>query len=181
MYPCIHVSIRLRDKHADRSTLYKTADNLRALTTAAGATLIINDDVALAKHCAADGVHVGQDDTSAREARSQLGQSAIVGVSAGTIDEAEQAIADGADYIGVGCVFKTATKLDAGQPIGTQTLHDIVQVVNGRVPVVAIGGVSIQNAKLCRDVGANGVAVVSAVMNADRPDTAAAALFDVWQ
>lgn len=121
----------------------------------------------------ADGVHVGQDDQNVAEVRRVLGDNAIVGVSAGTCDEAERAILDGADYIGVGSVFGTRTKKDAGTPIGPQGLVRIVECVHHRLPVIAIGGVNEQNASQCWRAGADGVAVISAIMQSEQPGVVA--------
>lgn len=149
---------------------------LRAITRAADVAFVVNDDVALAQQLGADGVHVGQEDVGARAARLSLGPSAIVGVSAGTVEEAERAIADGADYLGVGSVFATASKPDAGSPIGPEQLADIVCAVRGRVPVVAIGGISEENAQLCWEAGVDGVAVISAIMKSRNPGKSASHL-----
>lgn len=129
---------------------------------------VVNDDARLAVELGADGVHVGQDDWSVGEARRVVGEGGIVGVSAGTVEEAERAIADGADYVGVGAVFATGTKADAGCPIGPEGLQHIVKCVRRRIPVVAIGGISPDNARACWNAGADGVAVVSAIMRSER-------------
>lgn len=142
---------------------------LRQLTLDAGIAFVVNDNIELAYEVGADGVHVGQEDRNVKEARMMLGPDAIIGVSAGTGEEAEQAIADGADYLGVGCVFGTASKPDAGAPIGARGLQAAVRAARGRVPVVAIGGVQCNNVHECWRVGADGVAVVSAIMQSDGP------------
>lgn len=149
---------------------------LREITRAHDAAFLVNDSIELAAALRADGVHLGQDDAPVRAARAALGPAAIVGVSAGTPAEAARAVADGADYVGVGAVFATATKADAGAAIGPAGLERVVAAVRGRVPVIAIGGIDAANAALCARAGADGVAVVSAVMGADRPAEAAAAL-----
>lgn len=132
--------------------------------------------MSLAAALCADGVHLGQDDAGVGAARAALGARAIVGVSVGSAREAERAVADGADYVGVGCVFGTATKSDAGDAIGARGLADVAAQVRGRVPVVAIGGIDERNAAACVRAGADGVAVVGAVMKSERPAEAAAAL-----
>lgn len=154
-------------------------NELRAITRAAGVTLIVNDNIELARLLKADGVHLGQDDEPVVKARAILGVNAVVGVSVGTCGEAEKAIANGADYIGVGCVFGTKTKRDAGKAIGVEGLREVVRCVNGRIPVVAIGGVTVENAELCKRVGADGVAVVSAVMGSEKPGEVARELAEV--
>lgn len=139
---------------------------------------MINDDVQLAKAVGADGVHVGQEDSSVQEARKTLGSDAIIGVSAGSFEEAERAIKDGADYIGVGSIYATQSKPDAGEPIGVDALSRIVQTVARRIPVVAIGGIDVGNVLPCWRAGVGGVAVVSAVMMAEHPDVVASQLYD---
>lgn len=170
---------RLREKGVGRKESVVLGEELRAITKAAGVWFIVNDDIELARLIRADGVHLGQDDAPVAKARGVLGADAIVGVSVGTCAEAERAIADGADYIGVGCVFGTGTKVDAGAAIGVEELCRVVQFVDGRIPVVAIGGVDAGNAALCREAGADGVAVVSAVMKSERPGEVAGRLAEV--
>jgi thiamine-phosphate pyrophosphorylase len=139
------------------------------LTRRAGALLIVNDDPELAAQINADGVHVGQGDADLETARVLVGAGRLVGVSVGNVAEADRAIADGADYIGVGPVFATNTKADARPPLGLGRLMEIVDAVAGRVPVVAIGGINEGNCGGCACVGADGVAVISIVMSANDP------------
>lgn len=147
--------------------------NLRKATNRAGALLIVNDNVELAEAIEADGLHVGQEDTAASQVR---GRVRILGVSAGNAREADAAIRDGADYVGVGAVFGTTTKSDAGEPIGLDGLRRVVEAVDGRCKVVAIGGVNLDNVEECARAGADGVAVVSAVMAATDPAIAVAGI-----
>lgn len=156
--------IQLRDKTGSTRHLIEVGRALRELTRSAGATFIVDDraDVALAVD--ADGVHVGQDDLPATDARRIVGAGRIVGVSAGSVAEALQAERDGADYIGVGSVFATGSKPDAGAPIGLDGLARIARAVS--IPVVAIGGINAGNAADCIAAGASGVAVISAVVGA---------------
>lgn len=173
---CTKRTRRLREKNVSRDESLQLGRKLRLLTSSHHAAFVVNDDIALAKELAADGVHLGQDDASVAEARETLGDDAIVGVSAGTPEEAEMAIRDGADYVGVGAVFETATKADAGEAIGEEGLAKVVRTVDGRIPVVAIGGVGVGNAGVCRRAGADGVAVASAVMKSARPGEVASEL-----
>lgn len=152
---------------------------LRQQTLEHGACFIVNDDANLAKELGADGVHVGQDDMNVKEVRSIIGENCILGVSAGTPEEAMNAVKQGADYIGVGAVYKTNSKDDAGEPIGCEGLQEIITVIDHCVPVVAIGGINEDNASKCIEAGADGVAIVSAVMRSTTPDIAAAKLWDV--
>jgi thiamine-phosphate pyrophosphorylase len=136
-----------------------------------GAALFVNDRVDVAMLFGADGAHVGPEDLPALAARRLLKPPALLGVSAGTLAEAKRAVKDGADYIGVGPIFATRTKADAGAPLGTDALAAIVRAVS--VPVVAIGGIDHENVAAVGATGAAGAAVVSAVVSA--PDMAAAA------
>jgi len=148
----------------------ETAEKIKELTEEADIPLIVNDRLDVALAVDADGVHVGQDDMPAALARQLMGGK-IVGVSATTVEEALQAQADGADYLGVGPIYPTGTKPDAVPPIGLEGLAQIVRAVE--IPVVAIGGISEENAAEVIACGAEGVAVISAVVSA--PDIAAAA------
>jgi thiamine-phosphate pyrophosphorylase len=121
--------------------------------------------------CGADGAHVGQEDLPAAAARRLLPRPAILGVSVSTLEEAERAARDGADYLGVGPVFATGTKKDAGAPLGLEAIAALVQAAS--LPVVAIGGIDYENVAAVLRTGVAGVAVVSAVSGA--ADMAAAA------
>jgi thiamine-phosphate pyrophosphorylase len=125
------------------------------------ATLVINDDVEAALRCHADGVHLGQTDRGAARA---LAAGLLLGLSVTTVDEAEEARALGAGYLGAGPVWPTPTKTDGAAPIGLPTLSAICAAV--RVPVVAIGGIDATNAAACIEAGAAGVAVVRAAADA---------------
>ncbi len=131
---------------------------------------VIDDDVDAALAAGADGVHVGQSDASCSYARSRLGEKAIVGVSVQTLDQALAAQADGADYLGVGAMFKTSTKPEAAD-VSLATLREICASVS--IPVVAIGGLNAATLQSLAGSGVNGAAVVSAIFAAD--DVAAAA------
>jgi thiamine-phosphate diphosphorylase len=119
----------------------------------------------------ADGVHVGQDDLPAEDVRRLLGRGALLGVSAATVQEARAAERAGADYLGVGAIYATATKADAGAPVGLARIRELRQAVG--LPLVAIGGITADNAGEVIAAGAQGVAVVTAVTLAE--DMAAAA------
>lgn len=157
--------IQYREKNATTRQLIEQATRLRALCRAYHVPFIVNDRVDIALAVEADGVHVGPDDMPVALARQLMGRDKIVGASAGTVEEARAAIADGADYLGVGAIFATATKADAGEPIGLAGLQQIVRV--STVPVVGIGGINASNAASVIHAGANGVAVISAVVSAD--------------
>jgi thiamine-phosphate pyrophosphorylase len=163
--------VQLREKEASTREMIELGQALRAITRAAGVPLIVNDRVDVALAIEADGVHVGQEDMPAALARRLIGPHRILGVSAATVAEAEQAVRDGADYLGVGDVYGTPSKPDAGPPIGLEGLATIARAV--AIPVVAIGGITPENAAATIDAGAVGVAVISAIVGA--PDPAAAA------
>ncbi len=163
--------VQLRMKGAPKSEITTLARKLLPIVRASSAKLIINDHVDIAKEVQADGVHVGQSDTSALEARRLLGEDMILGVSASTVEEAEAAEAAGANYIGVGPVYPTKTKKDAVPPIGLAKLAKIVNSVS--IPTVAIGGIRQDNALEIFAAGASGVAVISAIMAREDADVAA--------
>ena len=169
--------IQLREKDASSLSFYQRAQEVAAETTLKGIPLIINDRVDIALAVDADGVHVGQDDLPASVVRSIIGNDKILGVSASTVDEARKAEQDGADYIGVGAVYTTATKGDAGAAIGLAHLAEVKKSV--KIPVVAIGGIAHHNAAEVIQTGADGVAVVSAVVSAPDVEAATAALKEI--
>lgn len=122
---------------------------------------IVNDDIELALKLDADGVHVGQDDLAVEKARKLAGDK-ILGVSVHNLDELEEAIRNKADYIGVGPIYKTKSKADAKQPAGTKFLQQASSKYPS-LPIVAIGGISSLNCHESIEVGADGVAVISAI------------------
>lgn len=161
--------VQLREKHLDRDAFLAEARQLCALCRRYGVPFIVNDDLDVALACGADGVHVGQDDMPAAEVRRRAGRRLIVGVSAHTPEEARLAEAAGADYLGAGAVFGSATKTDASllTPAGLQAVCAAVHI-----PVVAIGGVNARNILQLQGSGAAGAAVVSGIFGA--PDITAA-------
>jgi len=165
--------VQLRDKKASDEELVQAAKRLLEVTRSCGIPLIINDRVEAAKASGADGVHLGQEDVSLREARAVLGSGAIIGRSTHSPEEALAAEAEGFDYIGVGPVFQTPTKPNT-KPVGLELVRFAAQ--NLRIPFVAIGGIDAGNiGKVLRE-GAKTVAVVRAVMGAVDPKKAAEAL-----
>ena len=167
-------AIQLRAKDVPLREAAAIGRALRELTRAAGVLFIVNDRADLALALDADGVHVGQDDLPADLARLVVGPDRIVGVSAATVEEARNARAMGADYLGVGAIYGTATKSDAGAAIGTDPIGAIRAAVG--LPVVGIGGIGARNAAEVIAAGADGVAVVSAIVAADDPEAAARAV-----
>ena len=161
--------VQLREKHLDRDAFLAEARQICALCRRYGVPFIVNDDLDVALACGADGVHVGQDDMPAAEVRRRACRRLIVGVSAHTPEEARLAEAAGADYLGAGAVFGSATKTDASllTPAGLQAVCAAVHI-----PVVAIGGVNAGNILQLQGSGAAGAAVVSGIFGA--PDITAA-------
>jgi thiamine-phosphate pyrophosphorylase len=167
-------AVQIRDKGSTAQNLGRVVAECHPMARKFGAALFVNDRVDVAMLFGADGVHVGQEDLPARAARRLLKPPALLGVSAGTLDEAKRAVRDGADYLGVGPIYATATKSDAGDAIGTDALAAIVRAVP--VPVVAIGGIDHENVAAVGAAGAAGAAVVSAVVTATDMAAAARAL-----
>lgn len=152
--------VQLREKQATSGEKEQLAREAQELCSQAGIPFLIDDDVELAARIGADGVHIGQDDISCVEARRLLGDRAIIGVTAKTLDQARKAQADGADYLGVGAVFPTSTKQDTWT-IDHEVLRQICAEVS--IPVVAIGGITVENACVLAGSGIAGIAVVSAI------------------
>jgi thiamine-phosphate pyrophosphorylase len=166
--------VQYREKNASTRRMIEEASGLCRLCRAAGISFIVNDRLDVALAVDADGVHVGQDDMPASLARRLLGRKKTLGVSAGSVEEALEAVDDGADYIGASPVFSTPTKPDAPPPLGIEGLRRITEAV--RIPVVAIGGINPGNAAAMREAGAAGIAVVSAIVAAEDVAEAARAL-----
>lgn len=165
--------VQLREKHLSGDALEAEAREIQALCRRYGVPFLLNDDVDLAVRIQADGVHVGQDDLEAGQARARLGPDKILGVSAHTVEQALRAQAAGADYLGVGAVFPTGTKGDAGA-VSFDTLRAICAAVD--IPVAAIGGIGPSNVKQLAGSGIQGAAVVSALYAQPDPEQAARVL-----
>lgn len=166
--------VQLREKAASSREMLRRARALKEILAPRGVPLIVNDrcDVALAAR--ADGVHVGQGDLPCALVRELAGPGLVIGVSVSTVEEAVQAERDGADYLGVSPVFETPTKADTPPAAGLDGLRRIREAV--RLPLVAIGGIRAGNAAAAIRAGADGIAVVSAIMAAPDPRAAARAL-----
>lgn len=156
--------VQLREKGRSEDEIIALAKELKELTHYYNVPLIINDSPSIAKQSGADGVHLGMSDGEVSEAREFLGGKAIIGGSARTVERAIMLESQGADYLGVGAVFGTKTKTDA-KTINTDILSDICH--SAKIPVVAIGGVNKENVIRLKGTGANGIAVVSAIMGSD--------------
>lgn len=169
--------VQIREKTAETLDFYNLALKVKKITTEYNVPLIINDRVDVALAIDADGVHVGQSDMPCDVTRRLIGDDKILGVSAATVDEAQKAQKDGADYIGTGAVFPTATKDDAPS-ITKDDLKEVVKSID--IPVVAIGGINHDNASELTDTGIAGLSVVSAIMSADDPKKSSEELLKIF-
>ena len=168
--------LQIREKDLDADSFEAEAARLKALCAQYKVPYVVNDSVEIAMAIDADGVHVGQSDIKGRDIRSMIGEDKILGISAGTIEEAIAAEKAGADYIGVGAVFATGTKKNA-RNLSVEALKKIVSAVS--IPVVAIGGINSKNLMELRGSGVDGVAVVSAIFAAEDPGKATAKLLEL--
>ena len=156
--------VQLREKNLDEKSFLNEALEIQILCKKYNVPFVINDNVEIARKINADGVHVGQSDMKAENVRAILGNDKILGVSAQTVEQALYAQKEGADYIGVGAVFPTGSKLDADN-VSLDTLKEICSAVN--IPVVAIGGIGIDNVSKLKNSGITGIAVISAIFASD--------------
>lgn len=155
--------VQLREKDADFDTFLEQAKEVKEVCKKYGVPFVINDNIEVALAVDADGVHVGQSDMEAGSVRERLGADKIIGVSTRTVEEALLAQERGADYVGVGAMFNTSTKLDASD-VSFEGLKEICTGID--IPVVAIGGISLNNVEELSGTGIDGVAVVSALFAA---------------
>ena len=156
--------VQLREKALDEAAFLQEARDICALCRRYGVPFIVNDNVDVAVACGADGVHVGQEDMEAGEVRRRVGEDMILGVSVHTVEEARQAVRNGADYLGLGAVFPTGTKTDADVMPG-----DMIRAICGAVdvPTVAIGGLNRSNILQLSGSGVDGAALVSAIFGVE--------------
>lgn len=166
--------VQLREKHCSTREFIRQARILQPLLHHHKIPLIINDRLDVALAVGADGLHLGQSDMHICDARRLVGKKMIIGISAENLDDAIVAEQEGADYIGISPVFATDTKSDTATPLGLEGIHRIRKAVN--IPLVGIGGINMGNVREILSAGADGVAVVSAIVAADHPETATAAL-----
>ena len=155
--------VQLREKELSEEDFLAEAKEIKALCSRYHVPFFINDNVDVAIKCQADGLHVGQEDMKASDVRSKVGDQMIIGVSAHSVEEAVEAVKNGADCLGVGAMFTTSTKADASV-LPKETLRAICEAVD--VPVVAIGGIGESNILELAGTGADGVALVSAIFGA---------------
>ena len=161
--------LQLREKEFSHEEMVQEAKEIKEIASRYHVPFVINDDIYAAKEIDADGVHIGQSDMEYQKAREILGPDKIIGVSAGNLEQAVAAEKAGADYIGVGAVFTTSTKLDHTR-ITFETLKEITSTVS--IPVVAIGGISADNLTQLKGTGIDGISVISAIFG--QPDPGAA-------
>ena len=167
--------VQLREKNCSSREFLEIATSIKKITSKYKIPLIINDRIDIALAVNADGVHVGQDDLPCKTAREILGEEKIIGVSVSTVETAIKAEIDGANYIGVGAIFKTSTKTDA-EIVSLETLKKIRDSV--KIPVVAIGGINKSNLPQIKNF-IDGVAVVSAIISNENPEVAAKDLLQI--
>jgi thiamine-phosphate pyrophosphorylase len=153
--------IQLRDKTSSKQAVLEKAKRLREATLRHGALFIVNDHIDVALAVEADGIHLGQDDLPLREARRILGER-IIGISTHAIEEARQAEKDGADYIGVGPVYPTKSKVDVVAPVTTAYVREVAAEI--RIPWVAIGGIKLHNVDEVLDAGATRICAISEIV-----------------
>lgn len=170
-YKCIEEAIKsgvtivqLREKNLDGKEFLEKAIKLRELTKKYNISLIINDRIDIAMIVDADGVHIGQSDIDAISARKLLGKDKIIGVSVRTLEEARIAKENGADYLGIGAMFSTSTKIDAKQ-VSFDTLELIIKEI--KLPFVLIGGITLDNVKELKKFNPDGYALVSGILSTD--------------
>nr|WP_027417935.1 thiamine phosphate synthase [Aneurinibacillus terranovensis] len=170
--------IQLREKKAPLRDVLAKGRELRELCRQHNVAFVVNDRVDVAMLLEADGVHVGQDDIPAREARELVGPGMFIGVSASSFEEACIAINEGADYLGIGSIYATKSKDDAGAPVTPSLIQSIRSFTD--LPIVGIGGITAENAAEVFANGADGVAVISAIVRQKDPRAAAQKLKEVW-
>lgn len=170
--------VQLREKHCSSREFYELAVRVRAIARRFGAPLIVNDRVDIALAAGADGVHVGQSDLPCAAVRRLVGEGMLVGVSAGSAAEALAAAGEGADYLGVGAMYATGTKEDAGL-VTMEELKNIRRAVE--LPIVVIGGINKATLGNFKGMGIEGIAVVSAIAAQKDPAAAARELLTLWK
>lgn len=168
--------LQLREKIQGHEEIVEMAKKLQVLCRKYNVPFVVNDDIMAAKEMDADGVHIGQSDMEYTKAREILGPDKIIGVSAGNLQEAKEAERVGADYIGVGAIFHTDTKKDATS-LTMDQLKEVCESVS--IPVVAIGGISIDNALELKGTGIDGICVISAIFGSENPSEATKKLLDL--
>jgi thiamine-phosphate pyrophosphorylase len=170
--------IQLRCKERNTREFLAIAEDLKKACAEKDILFIVNDSLEVALAVGADGLHVGQEDLPADIARKLIPIDMVLGVSVSTVGEAKQALADGADYLGVGAIFSTATK-ESARAVGVERIKEIKHAVS--LPVVAIGGINKDNLKDVIKAGADAAAVISAIMGAEDIEAAARQLVNIFR
>jgi thiamine-phosphate pyrophosphorylase len=155
---------QLRDKSLSPSDFYHQSREALEIAREYRLRIIINDRVDVAAALGADGVHLGQDDLPPEAARKLLGTSAIIGFSTHNVEQARKAVGLPIDYLAIGPIFKTGTKLDTEPIVGLEGIREVRPIV-GELPIVAIGGITLENARAVLEAGADSVAVISALLS----------------
>ena len=156
--------VQYRNKCGSTKEMYDEAVKLKKICCKKNVIFIINDRMDIALALSSDGVHIGQDDMPYSVARKILGKNKIIGVTVHTLKQARNAEKSGADYLGVSPIFSTDTKSDAGKPCGISLIKKIKSHINRTIPIVAIGGINLSNAKEVISAGADGLCAISAVI-----------------
>jgi thiamine-phosphate pyrophosphorylase len=169
--------VQLREKHCSTREFITQARALKPFLKLKKIPLIINDRLDVALAVEADGLHLGQQDMTISDARKISGKSLIIGISAESVDDAIRAEKEGADYIGISPVFATPTKSDTAPPLGLEGVKTIRKMI--AIPIVGIGGINRQNALSVITAGADGIAIVSAIVGAEDPKDAAFELMSI--
>ncbi|KUO65795.1 MAG: thiamine-phosphate pyrophosphorylase [Gracilibacter sp. BRH_c7a] len=156
--------IQYREKEKSMLEKYRQCIRIREITAKAGAVFIVNDHVDLAMSVGADGIHIGQDDLPFKVVRELVGEDSLIGVSTHSPEQAQQAVRDGVDYIGVGPLFRTYTKKDVCEPVGLEYLEYVVGNIN--LPFVAIGGIKLHNLQEVKQKGARCISLVTEIVGA---------------
>jgi thiamine-phosphate pyrophosphorylase len=159
--------IQFRDKSMPTVGLIKTAKMIKKMCSKTGVIFIVNDRVDVALLSDADGVHLGIDDIKVKDARKLLGRNKIIGGTVHNLKEAINAEKDGADYLGFGHIYPTASKLKLTSPVGTEGLKRIIKKI--KIPIFAIGGIGLNNIKDVAETGVHGIAVIGSVVKSSNP------------
>jgi len=162
--------IQFRDKNLSTAEMFALANFISKLCRRKNVTFIVNDRIDVALSSGADGVHLGVDDIPVKEARKLLGDDKIIGGTAHSLAEAQDAEKQGADYIGYGHIYKTYSKYKPERPKGIEGLKEILEHI--KTPIIAIGGINHDNSRDVISTGCHGIAVIGSVVRADNPEKA---------
>ena len=169
-------TIQFRQKHGSTREMIASAKKMQVLCTEKDVAFIVNDRIDIAIAANADGVHLGQEDFPIPLARELMGEQRIIGGSASNQEEAQKCLSEGADYIGFGPVFTTASKDDAGPVSGLDILKEVARSMP--LPIIAIGGVGPENVRDVMETGVHGIAVISSVCCQEDPQRATQTLYE---